>query len=141
MEGGRVVQFGTPHEIVLEPANEYVADFVAHMNPLSVLRAGELMTAVGSGGNGDAARILDTSAGLAINGEGAISLRGATAETVRLGEAEPRRGAVALCARDTPVREVMQARLASGLPVLVVEDDRVVGRVGDAEIYGGLLGR
>ncbi len=141
MEGGRVVQFGTPHEIVLDPANEYVADFVAHMNPLSVLRAGELMTAVGSGGNGDAARILDASAGLAVNGEGAVSLRGAAAETVTLGEAQPRRGAVALCGRDTPVRQVMQARLASGLPVLVVENGRIVGRVGDAEIYGGLLGR
>ncbi len=44
MEGGRIVQCGTPQEIVLKPADKYVADFVAHMNPLGVLRAGDIMT-------------------------------------------------------------------------------------------------
>ncbi len=39
MEGGRIVQCGTPQEIFSNPANEYVADFVAHMNPLGVLCA------------------------------------------------------------------------------------------------------
>jgi glycine betaine/proline transport system ATP-binding protein len=44
MEGGRIVQCATPQEIVLNPATDYVADFVAHMNPLGVLRAQEAMT-------------------------------------------------------------------------------------------------
>lgn len=39
MEGGRIVQCGTPQDIFSNPANEYVADFVAHMNPLGVLCA------------------------------------------------------------------------------------------------------
>jgi glycine betaine/proline transport system ATP-binding protein len=39
MEGGRIIQAGTPGEIYTHPANDYVADFVAHMNPLGVLRA------------------------------------------------------------------------------------------------------
>jgi glycine betaine/proline transport system ATP-binding protein len=43
MEGGRIVQTGAPKDIVLQPANEYVADFVAELNPLSVLRAGDVM--------------------------------------------------------------------------------------------------
>ncbi|MBS0124450.1 choline ABC transporter ATP-binding protein [Aestuariicoccus sp. KMU-90] len=43
MEGGRIVQCATPQEIVLNPASGYVADFVAHMNPLNVLRAIEVM--------------------------------------------------------------------------------------------------
>ncbi len=43
MEGGRIVQIGTAQEILLHPANEYVADFVAHMNPLGVLRARDIM--------------------------------------------------------------------------------------------------
>lgn len=46
MEGGRIVQCGTPQEILLQPADQYVADFVAHMNPLGVLRAGDIMTAL-----------------------------------------------------------------------------------------------
>ncbi|MCI5073878.1 choline ABC transporter ATP-binding protein [Oricola sp.] len=44
MEGGRIVQCGTPQEIIRKPANDYVADFVAHMNPLGVLCAEDVMT-------------------------------------------------------------------------------------------------
>ncbi|MEM6341532.1 MAG: choline ABC transporter ATP-binding protein, partial [Pseudomonadota bacterium] len=43
MEGGRIVQCGTPREIFSAPATEYVADFVAHMNPLGVLTARDMM--------------------------------------------------------------------------------------------------
>lgn len=43
MEGGRVVQFGLPEDIVLRPVNEYVRQFVASMNPLTVLNGGMLM--------------------------------------------------------------------------------------------------
>ncbi|MBO0345751.1 choline ABC transporter ATP-binding protein [Roseibium limicola] len=46
MEGGRVIQLGTPQEIVRKPATEYVADFVGHMNPLTVLRARDIMVPV-----------------------------------------------------------------------------------------------
>lgn len=43
MEGGRIVQIGTPQEIYSDPINDYVADFVAHMNPLGVLCARDLI--------------------------------------------------------------------------------------------------
>ena len=43
MEGGRIVQCGTPREIFSHPANDYVADFVANMNPLGVLTARDVM--------------------------------------------------------------------------------------------------
>ncbi|HUG61852.1 MAG TPA: choline ABC transporter ATP-binding protein, partial [Methylomirabilota bacterium] len=43
MAGGRVIQVGTAQEIMLHPATDYVAEFVAHMNPLNVLRACDLM--------------------------------------------------------------------------------------------------
>ncbi|WP_298969725.1 choline ABC transporter ATP-binding protein [uncultured Roseobacter sp.] len=43
MEGGRIVQCGTPQEIFSNPVNDYVADFVAHMNPLGVLNASDVM--------------------------------------------------------------------------------------------------
>lgn len=42
MEGGRIVQIGTAREIIATPANDYVADFVAHMNPLIVLTASDI---------------------------------------------------------------------------------------------------
>ena len=43
MDGGRIVQIGTPREIFSAPANGYVADFVANMNPLGVLCARDVM--------------------------------------------------------------------------------------------------
>ena len=43
MEGGRIVQTGAPEEIVLNPANDYVRDFIANVNPLSVLTAWNVM--------------------------------------------------------------------------------------------------
>lgn len=45
MEGGRIVQCGTAREIIANPVSEYVAEFVTHMNPLSVLKARDVMVA------------------------------------------------------------------------------------------------
>ena len=45
MEGGRIVQIGTAREIIANPVSDYVADFVAHMNPLGVLTARDVMEA------------------------------------------------------------------------------------------------
>jgi len=45
MEGGRIVQIGTAREIIANPVSAYVADFVAHMNPLGVLTARDVMVA------------------------------------------------------------------------------------------------
>ncbi len=45
MEGGRIVQCGTARQIIANPVSEYVAEFVAHMNPLGVLTARDVMRA------------------------------------------------------------------------------------------------
>ncbi|MGR3913733.1 MAG: choline ABC transporter ATP-binding protein [Gammaproteobacteria bacterium] len=61
MEGGRIVQIGAPQEIVSSPANAYVADFVAHMNPLKTLRAAQVMrTMRGAPADGCVAVNMDT---------------------------------------------------------------------------------
>ncbi|SLN27739.1 Glycine betaine/L-proline transport ATP-binding protein ProV [Roseivivax jejudonensis] len=46
MEGGRIVQCGRPEEIYAYPSDDYVAEFVAHMNPLGVLCARDVMEPV-----------------------------------------------------------------------------------------------
>jgi len=43
LEGGHIAQIGTPREIFAKPADDYVQDFVAHMNPLGILRASDAM--------------------------------------------------------------------------------------------------
>ena len=50
MEGGRIIQCGSPREIFTNPEDAYVAEFVAHMNPLGVLTAYDVMTEGTSGG-------------------------------------------------------------------------------------------
>ena len=52
MEGGRIVQAGTPQDIYRAPTNDYVADFIKHMNPLGVLRARDLMQPVNGAAQG-----------------------------------------------------------------------------------------
>ncbi|MCH9673697.1 MAG: choline ABC transporter ATP-binding protein [Gammaproteobacteria bacterium] len=49
MDGGRIVQCGTAQDILNAPANQYVADFVAHMNPLAVLTARDAMRELPAG--------------------------------------------------------------------------------------------
>ncbi|HMO09262.1 MAG TPA: choline ABC transporter ATP-binding protein [Paracoccaceae bacterium] len=49
MEGGRIVQVGTARQIIANPVSDYVADFVAHMNPLNVLTAADVMEPGGAG--------------------------------------------------------------------------------------------
>jgi glycine betaine/proline transport system ATP-binding protein len=43
MQDGRIVQAGTPQDIVLKPVNDYVAEFVQHMNPLNVMTGETIM--------------------------------------------------------------------------------------------------
>jgi glycine betaine/proline transport system ATP-binding protein len=38
LEGGRIVQSGTAQDIVLRPADDYVAEFVRHINPRTILK-------------------------------------------------------------------------------------------------------
>ena len=56
LEGGRMIQCGTPAQIFQSPANQYVADFVANMNPLGVLRARDALVHCKCLGHADAQR-------------------------------------------------------------------------------------
>ncbi len=52
MEGGRIVQSGTPRDIYTDPVSEYVADFVDNMNPLGVLCARDIMQPASAAASG-----------------------------------------------------------------------------------------
>ena len=119
MEAGRVVQYGLPREIVLDPATDYVAEFVAHMNPLSVLHAGDMMAPVA---DGDA---------MPRDADGQPLVTAAVADAGA--------GTVALASPETPMQVLIKARMATGRPVLVTDGERIQGVVGDAELYGALV--
>ena len=46
MRDGKVIQIGTPEEIVINPADEYVADFVKGISRLKVVQAKSIMQTV-----------------------------------------------------------------------------------------------
>ena len=48
MRDGKVIQIGTPEQIVVNPADEYVADFVKGISRLKVVQAKTIMQSVES---------------------------------------------------------------------------------------------
>ena len=46
MKDGRIVQVGTPGQIVLNPQDDYVADFVRHISKLNLVSAASIMEAI-----------------------------------------------------------------------------------------------
>jgi glycine betaine/proline transport system ATP-binding protein len=136
MESGRIVQHGPPQDIVLKPANDYVRDFVAHMNPLNVLRAQEVMTpfhALPKAGNGDEAVIGE---GMTLSESGEVRHFGEPHRVVALEEthaASP--DALIAVFPDAPLRGLIDARLEHGGPFLVREARRAVGLIRDEDLF------
>jgi len=153
MDGGRIVQYGEPEQIVLKPANAYVAEFVAHMNPLNVLRGGSLMTPVEALRRDGDAVLLDRAGRFRVTLDAtgrpaAVTLDGKAGELLYYdpaggGDLAARlaAGGVALIAAPTTMsmRAAIELRQASGHPVALVEAGRLVGVCGDEEIYRGIL--
>ena len=46
MRDGKVIQVGTPEEIVVNPADDYVADFVKGISRLKVVQAKSIMQSI-----------------------------------------------------------------------------------------------
>jgi glycine betaine/proline transport system ATP-binding protein len=151
MDSGRIVQCGTPEQIALNPANAYVADFVAHMNPINVLRGASIMTPV------EALRRLhggllaeaDTRTTMRLDGNGSLeSATVAGSDPVPIVEYTgpdqvehlPEHAVVTVPA-DISMREALEIRRRTGAPILVQEDGKAVGVIGNRELYEGILGR
>jgi glycine betaine/proline transport system ATP-binding protein len=148
MESGRVVQYGEPEQIVLSPASDYVKDFVANMNPLNVLTGGSLMTRRADMTEHDGRLALDADRYflLGLDGEGAprsVTIGGRPGELRSfdaLAEASVEMaGQVVLAPPDIKMRDAVEIRQRTGAPVVLVEDGRLIGVVGDDEIYRGIL--
>ncbi len=150
MDGGRIVQYGEPEQIVLNPNNAYVREFVAHMNPIKVLRGASLMTPVDRLTRKDGAVQLDWTGhhlvSLQADGKPEQALIESQAaglvayspelDLVNIGQ----EGRVMVTAQpDLLMEKIIAIRHATGRPVLLCEGERFVGVVGDDEIYRGML--
>jgi glycine betaine/proline transport system ATP-binding protein len=151
MEAGRVVQFGRPEEIILNPVNDYVRQFVASMNPLTVLKGGTLMRPVSdlTREQGSTMIQLDRAGkcrcrldaqgkpiDLIVNGKPGQFLPYATDLALdRLGDN------VMVCGTPmTPMRAAVTVRQLTKRPLVLFGDNgELLGVVGEHELYRGML--
>lgn len=146
MESGKLIQHGKPENIVLAPETEYVKDFVAHTNPLNVLKGRSLMQAreeltqyddkwqicsaeqlwVEESSNG--LSLVDSSKTLINWSDNSVAIEDIDSSMVVL--ASPEIG----------MREAIELKQRSNQPILLVEEDELVGVLSDNELYDALLG-
>jgi glycine betaine/proline transport system ATP-binding protein len=148
MESGRIVQYGEPEDIVLNPASDYVKDFVAHMNPLNVLTGASLMTPVAAVARRGDDILLDRHQRvvmtLGADGRpGAVTIVGQPGRVVPYADGvEPatlERDAVVAAPPEIKLRTALEIRHTTGNPLVLVADGRLIGVIGDDEIYKGIL--
>ena len=149
MEGGRIVQYGEPEEIVLKPANKYVAEFVAHMNPLNVLQGSSFMTPIADLDRGDDGWLI-------LDCKGHYRVKIDDQNKLITANFDGKDMAIKFCDQDSNMKDIdenmviaaplnmkmhwnIEMRYNTGWPVLLVTDDKLVGVVGDDEIYSGIL--
>jgi glycine betaine/proline transport system ATP-binding protein len=149
LEGGRIVQTGTAEDIVVRPANDYVAEFVTHMNPLSVL-TGSMVMRRGTTISGQEQTVwLDDEHRfqVLIDESGrptSMTIDGAEQPLGHVGEDEswsPDRSGLAVAPASSSLSALIKLRNATGHPVLLVDEGRLLGSCCQKEIIEALAGK
>jgi len=147
LQNGRIVQTVTAEDIVMAPADDYVAEFVRHMNPLDVLTGSMIMQhrahLAGDGNvlwldeSGRYRLFLDAqdrAVDLQLDGvsHGFCHIRGDAVSS-----AEP---GVAIAPGSLSLHEIIRLRQSTGHPVLLAEDGKFLGVCGETQIIRALAG-
>jgi glycine betaine/proline transport system ATP-binding protein len=148
LQNGRIIQTGTAEDIVLAPADDYVAEFVRHMNPLDVLTGSMIMCEsanLAREGNtlwlDDRRRYqlamspADEVLGLQLDGV-AHALRHVH-DDAGLDNVEP---GLAVVPASFSLQSIIQLRQATGHPVLLSDGGKIVGVCSENEIIRALAG-
>lgn len=150
MESARIIQHGPPEQIVLNPANAYVKDFVAHTNPLNVLRGRSLMTEIDQLEKLDEMLVLNRSDNTCIstseNGRIlAASRQGNPVELLHWQQGQDveqlPEDSLVIATPDISMRDAIEIRYRTGQPVLLNEQESLVGILSDKDFYHALLGK
>ena len=151
MEGGRIVQVGPPEKIVTEPADEYVRQFVANVNPLNVLRGVSLMRPLAALRSEDDVHLLDEASAMycRLDSDGrpeAFSLEGVRAALVPYREGldltSLGNGAIVAGSPETTMRTALEVRHETGRAMPLLDDGgRLVGVIGAKELLAALVHR
>ncbi|MEX0733277.1 MAG: choline ABC transporter ATP-binding protein [Steroidobacteraceae bacterium] len=149
MHHGRIVQTGSAQDIVLRPADDYVAEFVRHMNPLTVLTGAMIMRKREQMDQADGGVCLDEARRYQLK----LDSRHAPVELRLNGQPHPLRvvgedadcaegeRAVIIAPTSLSLQRLIHLRRRSGHPVLLAEGGQVLGVCGETEIIGALATR
>ncbi|MFS1462727.1 choline ABC transporter ATP-binding protein [Vibrio lentus] len=146
MESGKLIQHGKPEEIVLTPKTEYVKDFVAHTNPLNVLKGRSLMQPLDSLKQEDESwKICDAKDLWIEQSEGTLSVKGeSTLALVEWNESDDltaiSASSVVVASPEIGMRDAIKLKQLSNHPILLVEDNKLVGILDNSEFYNALTG-
>jgi glycine betaine/proline transport system ATP-binding protein len=149
LQNGRIIQTGTAEDIVLAPADDYVAEFVRHMNPLDVLTGSMIMTERMKLAGEDNAVWLDDRRRYRLAMSGAaealhLQLDG-VAHALRhvhddagIKSDEP---GVVVAPGSFSLQSIIQLRQSTGHPVLLAEGGKIIGVCCETDIIRALAGR
>ena len=145
MKDGEIVQHSNPQDIVMNPANDYVRDFVAHTNPMNVLLARDLMKPLSEMEQCDKGFRLSKRHDYWLSGDKQatiyrdqhLALQRWTAEQ----EIASLKNAGTIVDVNTPMRDVLEIRYDTDHSVFIEENHKIVGYIGDRELYHSLLGK
>ena len=148
LEGGRIVQTGTAEDIVVRPANDYVAEFVTHMNPLSVLTGAMVMRQCTTMARQDQTLWVDAERRFQVlidenGGPAEMRIDGLQHSFDHLNEGDswgPERTGLAVVPASTSLSTIIKLRNATGHPVLLMEEGRLAGVCDEYEIIRALAG-
>jgi glycine betaine/proline transport system ATP-binding protein len=146
LQNGRIIQTGTAEDIVLAPADDYVAEFVRHMNPLTVLTGSMIMLRRAlMAGDADCVWLDEGRRyRLSLNAaDQALELRlDGVSHSLCLIKDDADLSHLALGVAVAPaslsLQSIIQLRQSTGHPVLLAEDGRILGVCGETEIIRAL---
>jgi glycine betaine/proline transport system ATP-binding protein len=130
MEGGRVVQIGTPQQIITNPADDYVRAFFEGIDTSRYLTAGDLMQTDAVPLMQHSSRLDASSVAATLNGSADYAFVLDSERRIRgfvcrdaLGSASPQLNQIECIRRSTPLDDVVERVVASRAPLPVVEAD------------------
>jgi glycine betaine/proline transport system ATP-binding protein len=149
LQNGRIIQTGTAEDIVLAPADDYVAEFVRHMNPLDVLTGAMIMSERARVPAEDGALWLDDrrryrlsvssgGAALALHLDGVEQMLRHVPDDAALAALAALEPGLAVVPASFSLQSIIRLRQATGHPVLLAEEGRIVGVCSEDEIIGAL---
>jgi glycine betaine/proline transport system ATP-binding protein len=148
LQNGRIIQTGTAEDIVLAPADDYVAEFVRHMNPMTVLTGSMIMQRRAHLKSDGSAVWLDGARRYRLSLDDRdratqLTIDGAPHELNHIrdeADAERAHHGLSVVPASVALQAIIRLRQRTGHPVLVSDEGRILGVCCESDIIRALAG-